>query len=313
MTQVLHRHRANRARTDADRAQAEHRAGPGAGAGPGRARSRQPSRGVRVSARRAGLATRATPVWSCTCPTPRACTTCTCCSAARAATCRRSSCSTRPPGRSWSPPAGWAADPVLDDEAKARYRRHLARLDEEIDRAAARDDDQKVAELDAERAALLDELRAAAGPGRPEPPPGRRGRTGPQDGDRANPRHAAQARRPAPGAGRPPARRRLHRHHLPLPAGRAAALAALTPPAPRDLALSVAASGGSATLSGQQVQDRGWSVERAVGWVSGGCTGTWSGCRRRPRNRRSTAAATSWLDGVRVAGSSPPGSRPPAA
>ncbi|MEU8209273.1 AAA family ATPase [Micromonospora sp. NPDC049044] len=55
------------------------------------------------------------------------------------------------------------ADPVLDDEAKARYRRHLARLDEEIDRAAARDDDQKVAKLDAERGALLDELRAAAG------------------------------------------------------------------------------------------------------------------------------------------------------
>ncbi|MGQ5263620.1 ATP-binding protein, partial [Micromonospora sp. ZYX-F-536] len=55
------------------------------------------------------------------------------------------------------------ADPVLDDEAKARYRRHLARLDEEIDRAAARDDDRKVAALDAERGALLDELRAAAG------------------------------------------------------------------------------------------------------------------------------------------------------
>ncbi|WP_328423979.1 AAA family ATPase [Micromonospora sp. NBC_00389] len=54
-------------------------------------------------------------------------------------------------------------DPVLDDEAKARYRRHLARLDEEIDRAAVRDDDRKVAELDAERGALLDELRAAAG------------------------------------------------------------------------------------------------------------------------------------------------------
>ncbi|MEH1165483.1 AAA family ATPase [Micromonospora sp. CPCC 205539] len=54
-------------------------------------------------------------------------------------------------------------DPVLDDEAKARYRRHLARLDEEIDRAAARDDDRKVAVLDAERSALLDELRAAAG------------------------------------------------------------------------------------------------------------------------------------------------------
>ncbi|WP_406075348.1 ATP-binding protein [Micromonospora sp. NBC_01638] len=55
------------------------------------------------------------------------------------------------------------ADPVLDDEAKARYRRHLARLDEEIDRAAARDDDRKVSTLDAERGALLDELRAAAG------------------------------------------------------------------------------------------------------------------------------------------------------
>ncbi|WP_327042777.1 AAA family ATPase [Micromonospora ureilytica] len=55
------------------------------------------------------------------------------------------------------------ADPVLDDEAKARYRRHLARLDEEIDRAAARDDDRKVSKLDAERGALLDELRAAAG------------------------------------------------------------------------------------------------------------------------------------------------------
>ncbi|MFF5177667.1 ATP-binding protein [Micromonospora sp. NPDC000316] len=54
-------------------------------------------------------------------------------------------------------------DPVLDDEAKARYRRHLERLDEEIDRAAARDDDRKVAALDAERGALLDELRAAAG------------------------------------------------------------------------------------------------------------------------------------------------------
>ncbi|MEU2616007.1 AAA family ATPase [Micromonospora sp. NPDC007271] len=54
-------------------------------------------------------------------------------------------------------------DPVLDDEAKARYRRHLQRLDDEIDRAAARGDDPKVAALDAERAALLAELRAAAG------------------------------------------------------------------------------------------------------------------------------------------------------
>ncbi|MBF5029322.1 AAA family ATPase [Micromonospora sp. ANENR4] len=55
------------------------------------------------------------------------------------------------------------ADPVLDDEAKARYRRHLRRLDDEIDRAAAKDDGRRLAELDAERAALLDQLRAAAG------------------------------------------------------------------------------------------------------------------------------------------------------
>ncbi|MGY0003004.1 ATP-binding protein [Micromonospora sp. I033] len=54
-------------------------------------------------------------------------------------------------------------DPVLDDEAKARYRRHLQRLDNEIDRAAVRGDDRKVAALDAERTALLAELRAAAG------------------------------------------------------------------------------------------------------------------------------------------------------
>ncbi|MGC4894641.1 ATP-binding protein [Micromonospora sp. DT31] len=55
------------------------------------------------------------------------------------------------------------ADPVLDDEAKARYRQHLRRLDDEIDRAASRDDGQRLAALDAERAALLDQLRTAAG------------------------------------------------------------------------------------------------------------------------------------------------------
>ncbi|MEV0002245.1 AAA family ATPase [Micromonospora sp. NPDC050980] len=55
------------------------------------------------------------------------------------------------------------ADPVLDDEAKARYRQHLRRLDGEIDRAASRDDERRLAALDAERAALLDQLRAAAG------------------------------------------------------------------------------------------------------------------------------------------------------
>ncbi|MFI6132571.1 AAA family ATPase [Micromonospora sp. NPDC051141] len=55
------------------------------------------------------------------------------------------------------------ADPVLDDEAKVRYRRHLRRLDDEIDRAASRDDTRRLAALDAERVALLDQLRAAAG------------------------------------------------------------------------------------------------------------------------------------------------------
>ncbi|MEU4781813.1 AAA family ATPase [Micromonospora sp. NPDC023633] len=54
-------------------------------------------------------------------------------------------------------------DPVLDDEAKARYRRHLERLDDEIDRAAERGDERRMADLDAERGALLAELRAAAG------------------------------------------------------------------------------------------------------------------------------------------------------
>ncbi|BCJ58321.1 hypothetical protein Jiend_17430 [Micromonospora endophytica] len=54
-------------------------------------------------------------------------------------------------------------DQVLDDEAKSRYRRHLTRLDDEIDRAAGRGDRAKVAALDAERQALIDQLRAAAG------------------------------------------------------------------------------------------------------------------------------------------------------
>ncbi|MFD9423632.1 MULTISPECIES: AAA family ATPase [unclassified Streptomyces] len=56
-------------------------------------------------------------------------------------------------------------DPVLDDEAKHRYKERLDRLDMEIDRAAARDDMQRVEEYDRERQALLDELRSAAGLG----------------------------------------------------------------------------------------------------------------------------------------------------
>lgn len=56
-------------------------------------------------------------------------------------------------------------DPVLDETAKAAYRRRLGHLDEEIDRAAARGDDARAAELDRERAALLAELRTTAGLG----------------------------------------------------------------------------------------------------------------------------------------------------
>ncbi|GIH28256.1 hypothetical protein Aph01nite_65660 [Acrocarpospora phusangensis] len=54
-------------------------------------------------------------------------------------------------------------DPILDDEAKARFRRRLTQLDEEIDRASERGDDHRAAAFDSERQALLAELRAAAG------------------------------------------------------------------------------------------------------------------------------------------------------
>lgn len=58
-----------------------------------------------------------------------------------------------------------SGDVVLDDEAKAQYRRRLNALDEEIDRASERGDDARAAEFDREREALLTELRAAAGLG----------------------------------------------------------------------------------------------------------------------------------------------------
>jgi AAA ATPase domain len=54
-------------------------------------------------------------------------------------------------------------DPVLDEQAKDSYRRRLAELDEAIDQAAGRGDDGRAAALDLERAALLEQLRAAAG------------------------------------------------------------------------------------------------------------------------------------------------------
>jgi hypothetical protein len=56
-------------------------------------------------------------------------------------------------------------DDVLDEEARARYRRRLELLDEEIDRAVELGEERRAAEFDAERQALLDELRTAAGLG----------------------------------------------------------------------------------------------------------------------------------------------------
>lgn len=56
-------------------------------------------------------------------------------------------------------------DPVLDERAKAEYRRRLDQLDREIDRAGERGDDARAAAYDRERQALLDELRTAAGLG----------------------------------------------------------------------------------------------------------------------------------------------------
>ncbi|MFP3992841.1 ATPase, partial [Streptomyces sp. E11-3] len=58
-----------------------------------------------------------------------------------------------------------SGDPVLDEEAKRQYKRRLDQLDEEIDRAAASGDEQRAARYDTERAALLAELRTAAGLG----------------------------------------------------------------------------------------------------------------------------------------------------
>jgi hypothetical protein len=56
-------------------------------------------------------------------------------------------------------------DAVLDDTAKAAYRRRLAELDERIDHALDGHDDRRAAELDQERQALIDELRRATGLG----------------------------------------------------------------------------------------------------------------------------------------------------
>ena len=55
--------------------------------------------------------------------------------------------------------------PLLDREALRQYRRRLAELDDEIDGAALHDDDQRLHELNAERDALIGELKRATGLG----------------------------------------------------------------------------------------------------------------------------------------------------
>ncbi|AQZ63849.1 unnamed protein product [[Actinomadura] parvosata subsp. kistnae] len=60
---------------------------------------------------------------------------------------------------------GLGGDDVLDEEARVRYRRRLELLDEEIDRAVELGEERRAADLDAERQALLDELRTATGLG----------------------------------------------------------------------------------------------------------------------------------------------------
>ncbi|AYY13072.1 hypothetical protein EF847_10565 [Actinobacteria bacterium YIM 96077] len=59
----------------------------------------------------------------------------------------------------------FGGDDVLDDTAKEQYRQRLSQLDEEIDLALDRRDDERAAQLDRERTALLDQLRQAAGLG----------------------------------------------------------------------------------------------------------------------------------------------------
>jgi len=56
-------------------------------------------------------------------------------------------------------------DAVLDDRARIAYRDRIAQLDEQIERALAAHHDGRAAELDAERDAIVAELRTATGLG----------------------------------------------------------------------------------------------------------------------------------------------------
>jgi hypothetical protein len=60
-------------------------------------------------------------------------------------------------------PAPSVPDPVLDQTAKRAYRQRLAELDEALDRAAAHGEVASAEDLEVERAALVAELKRAAG------------------------------------------------------------------------------------------------------------------------------------------------------
>ena len=76
--------------------------------------------------------------------------------------------------------AAGTRQPVLDDQARAEYRRRVQRLDDELASADARGDQSRGHELQLEREALLDELRRSTGKGgrsRTFADPGERART----------------------------------------------------------------------------------------------------------------------------------------
>jgi hypothetical protein len=60
-------------------------------------------------------------------------------------------------------PVPAAPDPILDEPARRAYRQRLAELDAALERAAARGDAAAAGGLEAERAALVAELKRAAG------------------------------------------------------------------------------------------------------------------------------------------------------
>ena len=117
------------------------------------------------------------------------------------------------------------ADPVLDEEAKRRYRRRIEELQRAIERADHDGDVTASQAASAELEALLRELSSATGPRRSGPTAGRRGGTGAEDSVGSDPRHPGPGRRRPPGARFPPRSFDHARRALQLPAHQASRLA----------------------------------------------------------------------------------------